>query len=742
MLTSIERLYGACHHPNTDQFRSIPMRFSLFAIGMLYAATPLLNPALAAATSEQKDTMTETPNPPMAEPRSHSFTAHGYTVEDPYHWLKDQSYPVIDDKDVLDYLKAENAYFEAQMAPHQAKVEKIFQEMKGRIKEEDSSVPQKDGDYIYWVSFAEGQQYKQHWRKPVTGGPDQLILDENLVAADKEYFKLGELSISPNGRLMAYAYDNDGSERFTAYVRDLSTGKDLPDVVPETLSSIVWDADSTGFVYGRANENWRTDKVYYHLLGEEAAVDTLLYHEKDIGFSVGVGLTAQEDYIVIGAGDSDTSEVRLIPANDPLQAPKLVSPRKTGRLYEADVRDGTLYLYTNDDNINFRIATAPLSDSENWTTLLSGSPDNYLTGIALFKDFFALEGRIDGLDYIRLHRYDDIANPDKIAFKEESYVASLGDNPEYDVDKVRISYESMVSPDTVFDYHVATRTLETLKVQEIPSGYDAAQYVTERLMIPARDGVKVPVSILYKKGFAKNGTAPLHLYGYGAYGYAIDPGFDASRLSMVDRGFAYAIAHIRGGDDLGYQWFLDGKLTKRTNTFNDFVDVAKGLIERGYTGKGRIVASGRSAGGELMGAVVNQAPELFGAIAAHVPFVDVLNTMMDESLPLTPGEWPLWGNPITDKAAFELIRSYSPYDNIAAKDYPPMLWTGGLNDPRVTYWEPAKMVAKLRAMKTDDNLLLLKTNMGAGHGGKSGRWERLREYAEEAAFFLWQMGVE
>jgi oligopeptidase B len=317
----------------------------------------------------------------------------------------------------------------------------------------------------------------------------------------------------------------------------------------------------------------------------------------------------------------------------------------------------------------------------------------------------------------------------------------LGDNPEYDVTKLRLGYESMVTPDTVFDYTLADGRLETLKVQEIPSGYDPSQYVTERVMITARDGTKVPVSILAKKGFKKDGSQPLHLYAYGAYGYAMPPGFSANRLSMVDRGFAYAIAHIRGGDDLGYQWYLDGKLTKRTNTFNDFVDAAKGLIGLGFTSKGKVTASGGSAGGELMGAVVNQAPELFGAVVSHVAFVDVLNTMLDKDLPLTPGEWPEWGNPITDKAAFDYIRSYSPYDNVEAKGYPPMLWTAGLNDPRVTYWEPAKMVAKLRDMKTDDNVLLLKTNMGAGHGGKSGRFERLRENAEEAAFIVWQMGL-
>jgi oligopeptidase B len=352
-----------------------------------------------------------------------------------------------------------------------------------------------------------------------------------------------------------------------------------------------------------------------------------------------------------------------------------------------------------------------------------------------------LEGRIDGLDQIEIRDYARADRVERIPFPEASYAAELDDNPEYDTGVLRLEYESMVTPHTVMDYHVAERRLETLQVQKIPSGYDAGDYETERLTIRARDGVEVPVSVLYRKGFKKDGGGRLHVYAYGAYGHATPPGFSATRLSLVDRGFAYAIAHIRGGDDLGYQWYLDGKLEKRTNTFHDFVDVTRGLVERGYARAGRVSASGGSAGGELMGVVVNEAPELFGAVVAHVAFVDVLNTMLDETLPLTPGEWPEWGNPITDKAAFEWIRSYSPYDNVKAQAYPPMLFTAGLNDPRVTYWEPAKMVAKLRAMKTDDEVLLLKTNMGAGHGGKSGRYEHLRENAEEVVFILWQLGA-
>jgi oligopeptidase B len=714
----------------------------LLPISLLSASASI--PAIANEPS-QKASMSEnseaTVQPPVAQKRPHQFTAHGATISDDYHWLRDQGYPVIDDTEILDHLKAENAYYDAQMGPRADLVETIFQEMKGRIKEDDSSVPQKDGDWIYWSKFDEGAQYRKHYRKAVAGGADQLILDENQLAGGKEYFKLGAAEVSPDGKLLAYAYDDKGSERFDLHIRDLATGKELKDIIPGTLSSIVWTSDSKGIVYGLANENWRTDNAYYHRLGDDPKNAKLLYKEADIGFGVGVGIAAQEDWIIIATGDNVTSEVRLVPASDPTAEPILIAPRKEGLEYSVDVRDGTLYILTNDDHVNFRAATASLKAPGEWKTLIAGSDRHYLTGLSLFKDFFVTEGRIDGLDQVEVRRYDNPTKAEPIKFAEASYVAGLGDNPEYAVEKLRLDYESMVTPDTVYDYTVATKVFETLKVVEIPSGYDASQYATERVMIAARDGTKVPVSILTRKDFKKDGSQPLHLYAYGAYGYAMPPGFSANRLSMVDRGFAYAIAHIRGGDDLGYQWYLDGKLQKRTNSFNDFVDAGKGLIELGYTSKGKLTASGGSAGGELMGAVLNQSPEIFGAVVSHVAFVDVLNTMLDDSLPLTPGEWPEWGNPITDKAAFDYIRSYSPYDNVQAKAYPPMLWTAGLNDPRVTYWEPAKMVAKLRDMKTDDNVLLLKTNMGAGHGGKSGRFERLRENAEEVAFILWQLGM-
>ena len=679
--------------------------------------------------------------PPIAPQRPHSFTAHGITIDDPWAWLKDPNYPDVTDPDVLAYLEAENAYFEAQMAPHRPLVDRLYDEMKARIKEDESSVPQKDGDYLYWTAFETGGQYRLWWRRPMAGGADELLLDEPALAAGKGYFRLGAFAVSNDATKLAYAIDDNGSERFTIHVKDLATGALLPDVIPGMLSDIVWAADDSGFLYGLANKEWRTDNARFHRLGTDPAQDVEIYHEADEGYRVAVGETSDRRWIVIATGDHVTSEVRLLPAADPFAAPILVAPRLPGREYDVDTHGDTLFIHTNDTDPMWRLVTAPIAAPGDWTQRIAPSPHFYMTGVECFRDFFVVEGREDGLDQIELHSYDPAVPPRRIPFPEASYTAGTGDNPEYDQSVIRLGYESMVTPGTVYDYDTATGALTVLKVQEIPCGYDAARYATERLTIPARDGTAIPVSIVYPAGFPRDGSRPLFLYAYGAYGHAIPPGFSTGRLSLLDRGFAYAIAHIRGGDDLGQQWYHDGKLDKRTNTFTDFVDVAKGLVDAGWTSAGRIAIAGRSAGGELMGAVVNSDPGLWGAVIADVPFVDVLNTMLDETLPLTPGEWPEWGNPVEDKAAFELIRSYSPYDNVRAQDYPPLFISGGLNDPRVTYWEPAKWAAKLRATKTDDNVLLLKTNMGAGHGGKSGRFESLREGAEEHAFVLWQLGI-
>ncbi|HNN55836.1 MAG TPA: S9 family peptidase, partial [Novosphingobium sp.] len=661
--------------------------------------------------------------PPVAAKQPHVETHHGIALRDDYAWLRDPGYPEVTDKAVLAHLEAENAWFESRMAPHRERIDALFKEMRGRIKEADKSVPQKDGDWLYWIEFEEGAEYKKWWRRPAIGGADELILDEVALAEGHEYFRLGAIAVSQDGRLLAWSVDDNGSERFTARIKVIASGEVLPDEIPGTLSSLVWVAGDKGLVYSLANEQWRTDNARLHWLGQPVAEDVELYHEDDDGFRVGASLSANEQWLIIGTSDHETSEVRLVPAADPLAAPVLVKARQTGVEYDVDLRGETIFVHANDSHENFRLATAPLSAPGEWTTLIEGSDEFYLTGFDLFRDFYVIEGRVRGLDRIEVRYYDDPARVEPIAFPEASFSAGLGDNPEWAVTKLRLSYESMVSPASVLDYDVAARSLATLKVQEIPSGYDASLYATERLEIAARDGTLVPVSLVYRRD--RHAGGPLHLYGYGAYGIAIEPGFSTSRLSLVDRGFAYAIAHIRGGDDLGRAWYKAGKLERRTNTFTDFVDVARGLIARGHTQAGRISISGGSAGGELMGAVINSDPALWGAVVAHVPFVDVLNTMLDPTLPLTPGEWPEWGNPIEDEVAFTLIRSYSPYDQVKAQPYPPLLVTAGLNDPRVTYWEPAKWVAKLRELKTDTNELLLKTNMGAGHGGKSGRFESL-----------------
>ena len=677
------------------------------------------------------------PAPPVARRVPHSYTRHGVTIEDPYAWLRDPGYPQVTESEILAYLNAENVYFESGIEPHRELINTIFAELKGRVKDDDFTVPQKNGDFRYWVAFDAGGDYAKWYRRPVAGGTDAVILDEPELARGHDYFRLGGAALSPDARLLAYATDTNGSERFVLGVRDLATGTDLPDVIENWRYGIVWAADSKSFLYTDADENWRSKTVWHHRLGDAQSADRVVYREAVQEFGVSLDRSQSRAFALISSGDGASNQVRLLPTGDFMAEPVLISPRKEDRRYNVDERGGILYIRVNDTHVNFRVVTAPVASPGTWTELIAGSDRHYILGLTSFENLLVIEERIEGLSQIRLRDYDSSAER-YIAFPEASYVAGLAGNPEYKVDRLRINYQSMVTPSTVYDYHLADDRLEVMKVREIPSGYDASQYTTERLMAPARDGTLVPVSVVYRKDFVKDGSGRLHVYAYGAYGHAVPPGFSANRLSLLDRGFAYAIAHIRGGDDLGYQWYLDGKLDKRTNTFNDFVDVTRFLIAQGFASAGRVTASGGSAGGELMGAIVNQAPDLYGAIAAHVPFVDVLNTMLDDTLPLTPGEWSEWGNPITEKAAFDLIRSYSPYDNVSAQNYPAMLVTAGLNDPRVTYWEPAKWVAKLRATKTDGNTLLLKTNMGAGHGGKSGRYTALEEDAEEYAFLLTQ----
>jgi oligopeptidase B len=701
-----------------------------------FAAAPIVSPALYAAikpSGKKKPMLT----PPVANRIPHSATSHGVTRDDPYFWLKDQSYPKVDDKPVLDYLTAENAYYDAIMAPHEALTASVFAELKARVKEDDATVPQKDGAFVYQSRFIKGAQYRTHVRWPVGDEKaETVLLDEPALAAGKEYFRLGVFSISQTDRYLAYATDTNGSERYTLKIRDLQTGKDLPDTLEKvSAGDLVWQADDTAFAYMELSEEWRPFQAKLHVLGTGQKADKILYEEKDTGFFCGIGQTTGRRYMLVSTGDNITSEVRLVPTADLSAPPVIISPRRPGHEYSPDEREGILYIRTNDRHKNFRLVTVDAAQPQeaNWQELVAGSDAHYIRGHSSHKNVLVVTERIAGLDQVRLRDYAGAEH--YVPFPEASYSAGEAGTAEYDAPQIRLNYASMTTPNTVYDYDLAGRELIVRKVQEIPSGYDKSLYVTERLMVPARDGTRVPVSVVYRKDRGRN-AGPLHLYAYGSYGYAIPPGFSANRLSLLDRGFAFAIAHIRGGDDLGYDWYLQGKAMQRWNTFNDFVDVGRYLVAEKYTADKMISAQGGSAGGQVMGVVTNAAPDLWRAVIADVPFVDVVNTMEDDTLPLTPTEWPEWGNPIKDKAAFDYMLSYSPYDNVTKKNYPMLMITGGLNDPRVTYWEPAKWAAKLRHEKTDKNILVLKTNMGAGHGGKSGRFEALRETAEEYTFLL------
>jgi oligopeptidase B len=699
--------------------------------------------AAFAACSTEPVAMKPTQPAPVAARKPHTSVHHNVVLEDPYFWLRDPAFPEVTDPGIKSYLDAENAYFDAALAPHRALVETLYQELKAREQPDESAVPWKDGAYEYRWRYADASAEYRVWSRWPTGRPDEetVILDEPALAAGHDYFRLGALALSPNDRLLAYAVDTSGAERYTLHVVDLATGALLADQLTQIGSSIAWANDDATLFYTELSDNWRPYRVRRHRLGESTDRDAIVYEETG-NFFVGVEKTASDRFILIGAGDHVTSEIRYLDANTPEAEPKLIAPRRPKHEYEVEHRGEHFYIRTNRDHENFSIARTGVDDpvEANWETIVTGSADHYLTGLSCFADFFVVEERQQGRDEIRIRGYD--GSEHYVALPEDARDTALGTNAEFDTSVLRIDYQSMVTPQTVFDYDLASRTLTTRKVRQVPSGYDASRYVSERLMIRARDGVEVPVSIVYRSDFVRDGRAPLLLYGYGAYGVAMTPYFSTARLSLLDRGFAFAIAHVRGGDELGRHWYEDGKLGKRTNTFNDFVDAGRALITLRYTAPGRIAIMGGSAGGTLIGAVVNEAPALWGAAVAQVPFVDVLNTMLDAELPLTALEWPEWGNPIEDPEAFAFIRSWSPYDNIGRHPYPPMLVTSGLNDPRVTYWEAAKYVAKLRHDKTDDRIVLLRTHLEAGHGGKSGRFEYLEEVAQEYAFILVALGID
>ncbi len=658
-------------------------------------------------------------------------------LDDPWHWLKDSSYPKVEDEEVLAYLREENDYFNAVMAPHDELRERLFQETKSRHVEEESSVPIRDGAYLYQWRFDKGAEYRTWWRKPVSGDNAwQCILNEPELAKNCEYFRLGGFDVSPDSSLLTWSEDTNGSERYKAFLRPTDSGDTRELELPAILGTPIFAMDGDSLVYLVVNEQWRPWQVWVHSLSGTSP-DECIYEESDERFRVTVDITRSEKYLLISTGDHTTNECLVVPADAPRTTPRVVSPRTRGCQYSVDHAHSRFYILINDTHENFRLVSTPETAIErgNWREEITASDSVYLQEVDTFERWLLVSEMAEALDRLRIRDY--AGHEHWVEFPESVYSASLGEVPAFDADKLRIEYESMVTPVTTFDYLPEARRLVKLKTQEVP-GYDASRFESWRRWAEARDGKRIPVSLVSLKGQSKQPSA-VHLYGYGAYGIGMPPNFSLSRISLLERGFSFAIAHVRGGDELGRGWYLDGKLDKRQNTFNDFVDVARQLIEIGLAKTGQIAISGGSAGGELMGAVLNQAPELWGAVVAHVPFVDVLNTMLDAELPLTPPEWDEWGNPIEDPKAYDLIASYCPYTQTTSKDYPPIFVTAGLNDPRVTYWEPAKWVAKLRHLKTDKNILLLKTNMGAGHAGKTGRFERLREIADEQAFILLAM---
>ena len=694
--------------------------------------------------------MTNIPKPPRAEKRPRVETWHGYEKRDDYHWLKAPNWqevmhdPSVLPQEIRAFLEGENAYHEAVMADTVALQEKLFAEMKGRIKEDDSSVPAPDGAWDYYSSYVTGGQHPRYCRKPRgQDGPEQLLLDGNALAKGREYFRFGGIDLSPDQTLIAWSFDGNGSEFYELHVRDAATGAEHGDVLHKTAGEATWAADGRSFFYTLQDENHRPLKTFRHVLGTEQSADTLVYEEKDSGKFTGVGKTNSEKWITIDIHDHDTSEIWLIDAETPDVKPRLVAPRVEGIEYDIAHRADQFIIKTNEGGAeDYKLVTAPVSDprKENWQDLIPHRPGVFIVSYIVLKDWLIRMERENALPRIVV-RNMQTGEEHAIAFDEEAYSLGFGEMREFDTDTLRFTYSSPTTPAQVFDYDMKTRSRVLRKTPAVPSGHDPSQYVTRRLMAPAHDGEMIPVTLLYRKATKLDGSAPLWLYGYGSYGISLPAGFNTNILSLVDRGFIYATAHIRGGQKKGRRWYKDGKMEKKQNSFRDFISVGEFLIREGFTRKGNIVAQGGSAGGMLMGAVTNMAPDLFRGVVAEVPFVDVLTTMLDDTLPLTPPEWPEWGNPIESKEAYENIMAYSPYDRVEAKAYPNILAVGGLTDPRVTYWEPAKWVARLRELKTDDNLLLFKTNMGAGHGGASGRFDRLKEVAFVYAFGLKVAGL-
>ena len=670
--------------------------------------------------------------PPIASEVPYSTVHHGVVLEDPYHWLRDKNWPDVKDKNILSYLKSENRYSKVYFDGLKGNTDKIFAELKGRIKLADQSVPIKHKHFFYYRKTTVRSQYSTHLRTVDQKEKGEILIDENVLAKGHKYFRLGGASISTKENLLAYAIDTEGDERYVVRVKNLDTKEIYKDELHDIAPNLIWSQDDRGFYYTKLDEKWRANRVFYHQLGTLQKNDILIYHEKDQTFRVDVSKTTDEKYILIEVSSSTSDEIRYIEADDQNHSIKMLIERRSDHLCAVDHMHGNFYLITNDHGKNFRLVRLKDRDDA-YEELIAHNKEVYLKGLTLYDKYGVIETTEDGLDNIYIYQYD-FAQRHEIPFPEPTYSASVIDSDPND-NGVHLYYSSLTSPATHYKMLFANKEIVTLKVQEIPSGYDKTLYQCERFWVTSRDSkTSIPVSLVYKKSlFKHDGSNPLYLYGYGSYGIGMSPGFSTSSISLLDRGFVYAIAHIRGGDDLGFEWYEQAKFLSKSITFDDFIDVAKGLVKAKYTSENNIVIMGGSAGGMLVGNVLNREPDLFKAAIAHVPFVDVLNTMLDDQLPLTPGEYKEWGNP-KEREYFDYIRSYSPYDNVKRQNYPHLYVTAGLNDPRVTYWESAKWVAKLRKFKQDNNLLLCDIDMSVGHGGSSGRVARIKDLAKEYSF--------
>lgn len=683
--------------------------------------------------------MTTKPESPLANKKLKSLTYHGKEYNDPYYWLREKENP-----EVIQYLNDENVYTKSMMTGTEDLQETIFQEIKGRIKEEDESVPVFEDGYFYYTRTEQGKQYRIHCRKKESlEAKEEILLDENLLAEGHDYFSLGEFTISVDNQLLAYSIDLNGSEEFEVFVLNLVTREVKPISISNTYYGLEWANDNKHLLYTKLDHAHRPYQIWLHDIHQPVESDKLLFEEKDESFFVDVNKSKDNQFIFANVGSQVTTEVHFLDANQPNNKFICITERQYGVEYDVDHYKGQFHILSNvGESKNFQWFTTTVGSSKTaeWNPVLPYNADHYLLELDFFTNYIALEERYKGLRQIRIFS-PDLLDVHTLQFDEEAHTVNLGDNPEYNTQLLRIHYRSMVTPNTTFDYDMKTRSLLTRKVQEIPSGYQKDLYESKRIFVEAEDGEQIPVSYVYRKDKLTTGGNPLYQYAYGSYGVTVDPYFSVAQLSLLDRGFIFAISHIRGGSDKGRDWYEQGKFLHKKNTFFDFIQIGKYFIDQGLTTPDLLVANGGSAGGLLMGAVSNFASDTYHSIVADVPFVDVINTMMDESIPLTVIEYDEWGNP-NDKVYFDYMQSYSPYDNVEAKDYPNLLVTAGLNDPRVQYWEPAKWVAKLRDIKTDNQLLLLKTNMDAGHGGKSGRFERIRETAFEFAFLLKTLGLD